>query len=298
MSRQDRLHRAALSATALLMAGAAAASAAPKTAAPKAGAAKVVAKTAPKTTVDPRKIWPAGLEQLAGRYIFVQVASPGGLWESVLTAEGRSTRRQVSIHEVPPALREKLQNAEIVIGELNTPTAKEADSRLSPSKRGQLRFYTETAQGTLTMRGLPGIGGEDEDTGDYSGPVEFALEHQSHSNPSVTGVLQLRQQQEMTWGVAVVDYAMLSAIAPAPKEPATGKGPQAQGQEHREGPPVITNARVLRSGVEIFSYVEWKETTPEGERVIRGSVRLAKVPPGYQRPSPNGEGPRLQQKQL
>jgi hypothetical protein len=209
--------------------------------------------------VDPKVIWQADLAKLAGRYGFAQVASPGGLW---LKEEGKD--RQVSIGELPPALRERFENAEIVISDLQLPGTVEAADRESPSKRGRLRFYNESAIGRLSMRGLPGIGGAQQDEGNFAGPVLFQIDHAGHSNPSVSGVLTLRQQQERTWGVATVDYADLSAAALLPN-----------GKPGEDDSPVMMNARILRSGVEIFAYVEWTEA---GRR-YQGSLRLARRQP-------------------
>ena len=257
----------------------------------------------PPPRLNPQAIWPAGLEKLAGRYVFAQVASPGGLWER---AGGES--RQVSISQLSAAMREKLTRAEIVISDLKLPTTVEAEERLSPSKRGILRFFSESAQGTLRMRNLPGIGGADGDAGTYSGPVEFMVEHQGHSNPSAAGVLLQRMNQEATWGAATLDYADLNAIAlPAEAQPGTGAGaaagknsprkarpeagaggkeeapdkagagamPDAEGRRHPDegAEHVIGNARVLRSGVEIFAFVNWTEKGKRG-RTYHGSVRL------------------------
>lgn len=249
---------------------------------------------------DPKVIWPAGLEKLAGRYVFLQVASPGGLWENSLTSRDI---RQVSINEVPEAFRQKLTHAEIVISDLQLPTEVEGEERDSPSGRGKLRFYTESVIGKLTLRNLPGIGGEDQDKGEYSGPVVFQLDHQLHSNPSVFGVLQQRLQQEPTWGAATLDYADLSATSippeapkgekgdkekPAPqsgkgakeskpgkaKKPAAGDNGAKPEPHEDEGDLVIANARVLRSGIEIFAFVEWTEGRKK--RYV-GSVRLMRA---------------------
>jgi hypothetical protein len=209
----------------------------------------------------PQAVWPAGLQQIAGKYVFVQVASPGGFWDRTIGNDGVSLApRQVSLNEVPSALKDQLTHAELTIADLKLPTM-DAEERTSPSGRGKLRFYEEHAVGRLTMKGLPGIGGAQGDTGEYSGPVTFGLDHQSHSNPTVSGVLKLRMEEESTWGVAVMDHASLSAVAPP-----------AKGEE--EGKDVIANARILRSGVEIFAFTEWVYKDAAGEHHIHGSVRL------------------------
>jgi len=269
-------------------------------AAPAAPPAKSARKPAPKKTAavpakgaavsertDPAAVWPVSLARLAGRYVFVQVATPGGLWETVRTPEA-ATVRQVSLNEIPAALRERLQKAEVVISDLKLPSSVEASMRTSPSKRGSLRFYSETAMGKLSYKGLPGIGGQDQDPGEFSGQVMFRLDHQSHSNPSPTGVLFVRQREEATWGVAIIDYGDLNATtipepeAPEPPNGAAKKGEPAEKHDH-EGIPVMANARILRTGGEIFSYFEWTEPTAEGERVIRGCVRLVRLPDGADR---------------
>lgn len=208
-------------------------------------------------------IWPASLEKIAGRYVFAQVASPGGLWES-----GPAGRKQVSINELSPEMRGRLTHAEIVISGLKLPSVVEASERISPSKRGKLRFYEESAAGRLVMKNLPGIGGEPDDKGEFAGPVSFTLIHASHSNPSVYGVLVQRQRQEATWGAAALDYADLSAT-PLVEE----------ADPDEELPSVMANARILRSGVEIFAFVTWKEGRGEAERTYAGCVRLVREPP-------------------
>src|SRR5262249_61148040 len=114
--------------------------------------------------------------------------------------KGGLVYQQVSIKELPAPFRAKISHAEITISDLKLPGMAEAVQRQSPSKRGMLRFYSEVVEGRLQMKGLPGIRGVDGDTGAYSGPVEFHLDHQSHSNPSVSGVLHQRIAQEPTCG--------------------------------------------------------------------------------------------------
>lgn len=220
---------------------------------------------AAEPAVDPKEIWPAGLPGLAGRYLFAQVASPGGLWETTTDAAGKTVRQQVSLNELPAAVRQKLLKAEIAITVPEGPRRVQAARRLSPSKRGELRFYEEEALGSLTVRNLPGIQGREQEV-DFSGPALLILGHQSHSNPSVSGVLQQRTQQEQTWGAATLDYADLMAST-VPKDP------------NAEGETVLSNARVLRSGTEIFAYVEWREKARGVQRTILGSVRLQRVQP-------------------
>lgn len=227
-------------------------------------------KETPPPAADPKAIWPAGLEKLAGRYVFVQVASPGGLWDDY-QEEGKmmSLRRQVSINELPASLKDRLTRAEIVISDLTLPSDVEAMERESPSKRGKLRFYEETTKGRLVLKNLPGIGSEGMDRGEYTGPALFTLEHQGHSNPSVVGVLNQRQQQESTWGAATLDFATLEATPL-----------NANGEPGEETPSVIGNARILRSGIEIFAFVEWREKDKRGEHHYTGSVRLLKKTEG------------------
>jgi hypothetical protein len=247
--------------------------------------------------VEPKTIWPASLERYVGRYAFAQVASPGGLWEK----GGGQPPRQVSINEVPATLREKLTHAEIVISDLKLPATIQASQRTSPSGRGKLRYYSETVAGKLVLRNLPGISGQDVDTGTFSGPVVFHLDHQSHSNPSVTGVFKQRMDQEPTWGAATLDSADLSAVSlatPAAKPgspPSPGTKPPVKApamakpnaaDEDDEGEAVIQNARVLRSGMEIFAYVEWSGTGPRGPRRYQGAVRLVKINPNPSDPTP------------
>lgn len=235
------------------------------TAAPEKAPAKPPAKAeAAEPLVDPKTIWPASLRSLAGRYVFAQVASPGGLWETRKDAGGQAQLRQVSLNEISAGAREKLLKAEIAITVKEGPRRLEATQRTSPSKRGLLRFYEEEALGTVTVRNLPGMQGRDDEV-DYSGPALLILGHQSHSNPSVAGILHLRKQQEQTWGAATLDYADLLAST-IPKDP------------DGEGETILNNVRVLRSGTEIFCYVEWKEKEGDVSRTILGAVRLQRVP--------------------
>jgi hypothetical protein len=223
-------------------------------------------KAPPKTpAVNAKTLWPVGLEALAGRYVFLQVATPGGMWE-----RGGNTPRQIALPDCPKELQDLLMKAEIVISDIAKPTEITADERLSPSKRGNLRFYHEEGSGKLTLKNLPGIGGADGDKGQYSGPADFALDHQSHSNPSAFGIMEQRKRQEPTWGAAALDFADLNAFAPD----VPGKDNEA---------PIMGNARILKSGVEIFAFIEWDGKGPRGMRNYMGCVRLGKkgadVPP-------------------
>ena len=222
--------------------------------------------------VKPETIWPASLARIAGRYVFGQVASPGGFWEVAMENGKPRTTRQLSINEVPAAYREQLTHAEITLSDLKLPSTVTAEEHTSPSGRGKLRYYEEQTTGQLVMKGIPGIGGDEGDSGTYSGPVTFTLAHQSHSNPSVSGILQMRLRQEPTWGVAVTDYADLHAVA----LPVKGDD---------EGKVIIGNARILRSGVEIFAYTEWQDKDAPGYRVIHGSVRFLRVPDNPGKPA-------------
>lgn len=215
---------------------------------------------APKA--DPKAVWPAGLETLAGRYAFIQVASPGGLWER----DGKGSARQIALPDCPKELQETLAKAEIVISDITKPTEIMAEERVSPSGRGKLRFYHETGTGRLSMKNLPGIGGKDMDKGQYSGVATFTIDHQSHSNPTVFGILESRKNQEPTWGAAALDYADFQVSAP-----------EVAGKEDDDLPPVIGNARILRSGVEIFAFMEWHGVGARGQRIYQGCVRLAKA---------------------
>jgi hypothetical protein len=216
----------------------------------------------------PEQIWQAGLARIAGNYRFVQIASPGGLWQKTVTA-GKEDVQQLSLSQLPKALREQLQKAEIEILDLQTPTTVKASSEKSPGVGGMLRHYSEDTPGRLVMRGLPGIGSVDGDSGNFSGGVIFGLDHTSLSTPSVPGVLFTRAKTEATWGAATLDYAELIAQKPLPK-----------GQEDGDPQYPIFNARILRSGVEIFAFFQW--TDPEAkkkgtQREIWGTVRLLRV---------------------
>lgn len=216
--------------------------------------------------VDPRALWEGGLERLAGRYVFYQIASPGGLWEHTDHKDGTRSQRQVSINEIPADLREKLQKAELIISELKLPTLVQGDARKSPSGRGVLRFYAETSLGRLQVKNLPGASLDEQGSLSFDGPVTFRLEHQSHSNPSVSGVLIVRQNSERTWGAATLDFADLNATALPPKD-----------KPDADPATILANVRVLRSAVEAFAFVEWAVPDADPPRKYVGSVRLAKV---------------------
>lgn len=216
--------------------------------------------------VEPASVWQAGLSKLAGRYTFAQVASPGGLWETFTPAKGGNiTRKQVSLNELPPAFGDGLRTAHLTISDLKLPGELHAEERESPSKRGKMRFYEETALGKISLKNLPGIAGLQGDNGSYSGPVEFTLEHSSHSNPSVSGVFFARLMGESTWGAATLDFATLQAHRPS-TDPKDDPEPTLRA--------VLTNARVLRSGYEVFAFVEWEQKEKAGARDYNGSVRL------------------------
>lgn len=235
----------------------------------QAAAAVQAEKDTPPATpkADPKTIWPASLEKLAGRYVFVQVASPGGLWDTFGEEGKKPERRQVSINELSEEMRNKITRAEIVISDLTLPTEIEASERDSPSKRGKLRFYTEVGKGRLVLRNIPGVGGAQLDRGEYSGPALFSLDHTLHSNPSVAGILNQRQQQEATWGAATLDFATFDAV------PLDDKG-----EPGPEDSSAIGNARILRSGTEIFAFVEWSEKDKQGiEHHYTGAIRLLKT---------------------
>jgi hypothetical protein len=212
--------------------------------------------------VDPKSIWPAGLPALAGRYVFVQVASPGGLWEK----DGNRGARQIALPDCPKELQDILSKAEIVISDIAKPTEVTAEERTSPSGRGKIRFYHEEGTGKLTLKNLPGIGGAEGDKGHYSGAGGFTIDHQSHSNPSVSGILEARKRQEPTWGAAALDYADFNVHLP-----------EMPGKDNAEAPAVIGNARILRSGIEIFAFIEWEGKSAKGIRIYQGSVRLGKT---------------------
>jgi hypothetical protein len=233
-------------------------------------------------SVDPKRIWPTSLTEMAGTYKFLQVGSPGGLWEYLTPSELGQPRkyRQVSINELPEAFRERLLKAEVVISDIQEPSEVSANERLSPAQRGQLRFYREEAPATVAVRFIPGIAGTDEQPDEFQGRVMLRLEHQSHSNPSISGLLHQRQRQEQTWGVATMDYADLTAFTVPPE----GADP-----DEEDGGLVITNARVMRGGMDIFAFVEWIDTSDGSHRAYYGSIRLVRDMPDLPPPARPGE---------
>ena len=69
------------------------------------------------------------------------------------------------------------------------------------------------------------------------------------------------------WGAAILDYADLTAAIPLPAGAAPDEEPML----------AVGNARILRSGLEIFAYVSWDEPGANGgTRTFRGCVRLAR----------------------
>lgn len=236
---------------------------------PLAAAEPAVPEASTTPPPSPEQIWPAGLTRIAGTYRFIQIASPGGLWQKTSTG-GKVDTQQISLSQLPKPLREQLQKAEIQILNLETPTTIKASSEKSPGMGGMLRQYAEETPGRLVMRGLPGIGSTEGDTGNFSGMVIFGMDHSSLTNPSVPGVLFTRAQTEATWGVATLDYGELVAQKPLVK-----------GQpEDAEPDYPIFNARILRSGKEIFAFFQW--TDPEMKkkgnfRQIWGTVRLLRA---------------------
>jgi hypothetical protein len=262
----------------------------PLIAAPKPGAKPATSKpaaakpeAAPATAKPtPEQVWPASLARIAGKYRFIQVASPGGLWQRTL-ANGKLETQQVSMSQLPKGLREQLESAELQILDLQAPGEVEASMKKSPGTGGMIRHYTEEARGKLVMRGLPGIGMVQGDAGEYTGEVVFGLEHTSLSNPSVRGITYTRSKTEPTWGVATVDYAEFTAMKP-PKKDQDGADPDFP----------VFNARILRSGLEIFAFIQWAD--PEGQRngtqrEIWGSVRLLREDENVVPPPPPMPGP-------
>src|SRR4051794_12614232 len=48
----------------------------------------------------PEQIWPAGLARIAGRYRFIQIDSPGGLWQKTVNAS-KEDLQQISLNQLP-----------------------------------------------------------------------------------------------------------------------------------------------------------------------------------------------------
>lgn len=217
-----------------------------------------------------RRIWPVSLEALAGTYVFAQVASPGGLWRR--QAGGATPGvRQMSIHEAPESFRKQLLSGRLTLSEVTTAGKPEASEERSPSGRGLIRRYTEEGSGRLVLKGVPGIGAREDDEGAHEGMVGLRLLHQSHSNPSPSGVFKTRLAQEPTWGAATLDYADLEAFLLPKKGPDGEPRPEA---EDDEAGLIIANARVMRSGYEIYAFVQWIESKQGVHQEVTGAVRL------------------------
>lgn len=237
-----------------------------------------------------RRVWPVALADLQGEFRFVQVASPGGLWLRLRKAQG-GTVRQISLHEAPAEFRKKLEGAVLELRNVQRVGPIEVSDERSPSGRGTIRRYTENGSGSLVLKGIPGIGGESGDSGEHTGPVELELSHTSHSNPSPSGIFRLRLSQEPTWGAATIDYADLVAVAPpsARRQPASLQQP---GQEEDAEPLIVVgNARVMRSGYEIFAFVQWLKEERDQLVDIVGAVRLLRsdlYPQGPEDPAAPG----------
>jgi hypothetical protein len=196
--------------------------------------------------------------------------------------------RQVSLWELSPATRARFEKAELIISDLEPNDLPSAREEVSPSKRGRLRFYYESAIGKLTLRNLPGIGGDDEDKGTFTGKVEFALTHQSHSNPSPSGILFQRIQQESTWGAATIDFADLEAVPVTENKPTPGTKPGPKPEPRpRPGrvPPRSTTQRPDASGVLLASAV----TPATDAEAVQLAVQKPPAPtkPGGAKPAPS-----------
>jgi hypothetical protein len=63
--------------------------------------------------------------------------------------------------------------------------------------------------------------------------------------------------------------------------------PKDEKDEKDEGQTVITNARILRSGVEIFAFVEWTQKDATSSRLITGLVRQSDDPQKKDAAAPN-----------
>lgn len=225
--------------------------------------------------VAPQAIWHDGLSVIQGKFQFVQVSSPGGLWiKDSIQGAREPLYTQVSMNELPGELQAKLKNAEIKLQIVGS-TDSQAEQSVAPGQRGQppyhghLRRYEETGRGVLTIQGLPGIGLAENDRGEFSGEVDFSLESQNHSDPSDIGIFEERFKQEMTWGPAAQlrNYADLRAHRHGATEDDSLAMPMA-------------NARLLRGGREIIAYIEWTSPNPPAgisRRVYQGSVRLYRI---------------------
>lgn len=224
--------------------------------------------------VEPKAMWYNGLTQIGGTYQYVQIESPGGLWQEDRILNAKSEMKQVSINELPAALKEKLLKAEIQILDIKQ-TSIEANQKASPGPRGQapyhgmLRTYEEHATGSLVIHNIPGIGLMDQDAGEFQGKATLELVMGNHSDPSDAGILSERLAGEMIWGSAAQmrNYATL-------------EGFKAGGVQDDPAAHVMANARLLRGGQEIVAYVEWTQKTGKAERpeiIYRGAIRLART---------------------
>lgn len=259
---------------------------------PQAGSAPVQEPRPPAGDLElARKLWPKGLRELSGRWVFSKIASPGGLQLRTYPRQAGAvgSSRKVDLEGLPAEMRRHLKGAELVIGPLEGGLDSRASSRESPSKRGHIRHVEEASVGRIRLSYIPGVGEVEKPGKPFSGKVLFVLEHTSHSNPSPSGVRDARETQEATWGPAFIDYADLTAIVlpPEPAQPAAKPGagtrpaapprPVPEGQAEDE-PEVIVlnNCRVMRSGTEIIAYVEWETEQPGGTVRYFGSILLTR----------------------
>ncbi len=230
------------------------------------------ASLAQAEAVPPQALWMDGLQKIQGTFVFDTIASPGGLRQQDLFPGGKRVVTQVSLNELPADLRDSLKKAELQLT-VEGPSQFEATQEPSPGPRGKLPFhghlrhYHETAKGKIRYRGLPGIGNEQGDGGQFEGPVELQLVSESHSDASDFGIYSERQAGEFTWGAAA-QSRITAELRAVPAGAADGAG--------------VGNARLMRGGRELFVYFEVSRPSPVAGAETRqwiGSVRLVRTAP-------------------
>lgn len=249
-------------------------------------AALSLAPVAQAESLNSKVVWYSGLTESQGTYVYGQVATPGGLWREDQFPDGKVRAAQVTINDLPADLQKEVREARLEFKIQEATLKTEADQAKAPGPRGQapylghIRTFSQTAEGTLKMSGLPGVGGTIEDGGKFDGKVEIELRAILHTDPSDVGIFTERNQGETVWGVAAQTRNFADLLA--------------HSEDAAKDDFALLNARMLRGGQEIVTYYEQKTKSPvEGATARRyyGALRLVRVkeaPSPEQKKNSNG----------
>ncbi len=220
-------------------------------------------------------VWYHGLTETQGTYVYGQVATPGGLWREDQFPGGKIETTQVTLNDLPTDLQASIRAARLEFKIQEATLKTEADQVKAPGPRGQtpylghIRTFNQTAEGTLKMNGLPGVGGTSGDSGKFEGKVEIELRALLHTDPSDVGIFTERNQAERVWGVAAQTRNFADLLA--------------HSGDASKDDFALLNARMLRGGQEIVTYYEQTTKSPvEGASARRyfGALRLVRVKDG------------------